>query len=169
MSHLNNHLDHPVKGARWLMPVEITPARLARRGWEGLLERNPQLTGWTAYDDVACIASFLKSEMVLTKAAALCGYAHPEGGGAFNLSERLLRHNSESLVEFARMLIQAGLLHKSAIKRGLEKVTGGPVSDAKKHVAKGIVVAAIKKYKDKKKAARQLGIDLHTLNFWLDD
>lgn len=168
MSHLNKHLNHPVKGARFTQQVEITPKLLRKLGWEGVVKRSTQLTGWTAFEDLACLGSFLKCEMCLQEAAAFCGYAWPETGGAVNLSNRVLRHNSECLLELVNMFISAGLMHKKVIKIALERVHRGQISKAKKHVAKGIITSAIKKYKGKKRAAKQLGISLKTLNFWLN-
>lgn len=168
MSHLNKHLNNPVKGARCTQQIEVTPELLKSWGWERVVKRSTQLTGWTAYEDLACLGSFLKCEMCLQEAAAFCGYAWPETGGAVNLSKRILSSNSEDLLELARMFIESGLMNKQVIKAGLERVHRGQISKAKKYVAKCIVKSAVKKYKGKKRAARQLNISLKTLNFWLN-
>jgi hypothetical protein len=162
-------MEHPIPGARLLVVKELTAKELSAMSWKDICCQNFQLTGNTKFDDFPCIAAFFKCNMVLRYAAAMVGYAFPEEGGSNNLADRILRHNSEDLLAFAHLLIKAGKLPKDFCTTALE---GGPargrISEAKKHVVKGIIKSAIKKTGGKKKAAIKLKVDLKTINKWLN-
>jgi hypothetical protein len=165
MSFGNIHMQHPVKGARFTIMVDLTPEILAEKGWDGLMVWNPHLMGNSKFDDLTLLAAFLKCNLRLKATAKMVGYKK-EGGSIWKwINTRILRHSSRDVLELLRMLMQAGLLQTNCSKMLAKK--SGPPASAAKMIAVAIIEGTIKKWGSKEVACKKLHIDLTLMEYWL--
>jgi len=139
---------------------------LRRLQWQGLLSEDNQQYGNTKWQDLGNVAAFLKTDLHMERAGVLVGYAPPYAW----LSKRILRTNSEDLLELCRNMIRAGLLPKNCTSTILTKPfkRSGKISAAARYVGNAIANSAVNKAKGNKiLAADRLGIKPNVLEKWL--
>lgn len=98
-------------------------------------------------------------------------------GNEYGLTYRLRRINSNCLINVIKMLLEKKELEKEVLPKILyktsigEKETKRAVLNYKFHryYAKSFAEGALKKYGNRKNAAIGLWINIHTLNYWLNE
>jgi len=166
MSFDSIHMQHPVKGARFTIMVELTPEILAEKGWDGLMVWNPHLMGNSKFDDLSILAAFFKCNLKLKPTAKMIGYKNDSGHVWSWVNTRILRNSSEDILELLRMLMRAGLLQADCSKMLAKKRSRLP--SATKMIAIAIVEGAIKKWGSKEIACKKLHIERKIMDYWLE-